>query len=168
MGHAAENIGFVDSVDAVEPGRERDRGRLADVVPLRPDAIDRAVLAFPAELVALLPVPVALDLATVGGRRFGVIFDDEAAERRRSAGGTVLDAADWAVVVCATESDRLRPMDVADVLAARREGPLVLDSVLGGARPDPARGWSLARVLSRLGVVVHGAAIIEPSLPRAA
>lgn len=171
MGVAAEKMSEFGGETLNLGGGDAANGpvsRVADVVRLRPEAIDRALLAFPAELIGLLPVPVALDLGTTEGRRFSVVFDDEVARQRRQSGGVVLDAADWEVVVTATESDRLRPMDVVEVLSARREGPLVRDAVMGGARPDPARGWSLARVLARLGVVVHGAALLEPSLPAAA
>jgi|GEM_PF-3489974 len=177
MATAAENIVFFDHEAAnaanEAPTRPPSGARSALVVPF-PEApfrevptgsVDPGVLGFPASLLGHLPVPVALEVSLLGGLRFAVVLDDEQAERRRSMGERVLDATDWEVVVAATESDRLRGIDVPELLAARREGPLRLDSILGGARPDPAQGWSVARVLSRLELVIHAAGIPSSRVP---
>lgn len=162
MATAAENIVFFDhdaanEAPTIPPGGARSG--LVVAFPDRPSSVDPGVLGFPAGLLAHLPVPVALEVSLLSGLRFAVVLDDEQAERRRSMGERVLDAADWEVVVTATESDRLRGIDLPELMAARREGPLRLDSVLGGARPEPAQGWSVARVLSRLELVIHAAGI---------
>jgi hypothetical protein len=177
MATAADNLVFFDHDAANSPANEAPtlppggaRGR--SVVPFpesRPSSVDPGVLGFPAGLLAHLPVPVALEVGLLSGLRFAVVLDDEQAERRRSMGERVLDAADWEVLVTAAESDRLRGIDLPDLLAARREGPLRLDAVLGGARPDPVQGWSVARVLSRLELVIHAAGIASrPALELAA
>lgn len=156
MGYAAEKLGEDQHLNT-------SVGALAPVVPLRPrpEAVERAVLAFPAALLPLLPVPVQLDLEGPGGRRFAVVLDDRAAEERRARGGLVLDGRDWELLVLGVESDRLRPIDLGDLLDARARGPLTEADVLAGANPDRARGFTAGRVLGRLGVVVRSCGTIE-------
>lgn len=148
MGYAAEKINEIDEFGAP--------AAIAPVVPLRPHReAERAVLAFPAALLPLLPVPVTLELEGVGGQRFSVVLDDERAVERRSRGEAVLDAQDWERLVLGVESDRLRANDLAGLLVLRRERPLTDADVLAGANADPPRGFSTARVLARLGVAVR-------------
>ncbi len=162
MATAAENIVFFDQDAANEAPTVPPGGAHGGAVlpfPEARSAIDPGVLGFPAGLLAQLPVPISLDVSFLAGARFAVVTDPDLADVRRARGERVLDGADWEVLVTATESDRLRGIDLAELLAARREGPLRLDTVLGGARPDPSQGWSVARVLSRLEVVIHAAGI---------
>lgn len=138
------------------------------VLAIRPEReVDRAILAFPAALIGQLPVAVTLELAA--GRPFAVVFDPLEADERRAAGEDVLDGADWEMVVTAAESDRLFAAQLSELVSMRREGPLALDRVLGGARPDAPMGWSVARVLERVGARVLRAAVAPMrALPSAA
>jgi hypothetical protein len=156
MGYAAEKLDETSRL-------ETSVGTVAAVVPLRrrAEGVERAVLAFPAALLPLLPVPVRLDLEGPGGRRFSVVLDEAEAEARRATEPVVLGPRDWELVVLGVESDRLRPMDVASLLEARARGPLTEDDVLAGAQPDPARGLDAGRVLTRLGLVVRSCETIE-------
>jgi hypothetical protein len=76
-----------------------------------------------------------------------------ASEERRS-GGTVLDPLEWAALVTAAESDRLWPSDLRALLHRRAlepGRPIDLDEALDGARADGPLGWTIGRVLDRIG-----------------
>ena len=167
MAEAAENIGdsfYEPAANEAPEALITSVGRVPAVRPVAP--IDRGILAFPAALLGHLPVPVELELAIPGGRTLAVVLDPGEATVRRADGEDVLDGADWEVVVTATESDRLFAAQLTDVVAMRRQGPLVLDRVMDGARPDEPRGLSVERVLERIGARVLLATVTSSALPR--
>jgi hypothetical protein len=118
--------------------------------------MNREVEAFPARLLGGLPVASTLWLHVPGveGRPVAVATSAVAAATARAAGLVAFDAGEWEAVVVAAESDRLWPADFRSAVARKHDDEaarLELGHALGDARPDPARGWSVGRVLDRIG-----------------
>ena len=135
------------------------------------------VEAFPAHLLAALPLATTLLLHVPGveGRPVAVATSQGALDVARAAGLLAFDADEWRVLVSATESDRLWPADFRAVIVGKSlagrgascaEGDPAADAAadarldaaaaFGDARPDPVAGWSVGRVLARLGARLVG------------
>ncbi len=123
------------------------------------------VEAFPAHLLAALPLATTLLLHVPGvdGRPIAIATSEDALEVARASGLVAFDAEEWRVLVSATESDRVWPADFRaaierKALVAEPDAPWHLDeaTAFGDARPDPSAGWSVGRVLARLGARLVG------------
>ncbi len=113
------------------------------------------VRAFPAQLLAALPRPTTLRLQIPGFDRVVTIATSvELASMEREAGALVFDAMEWSALVAATEADRLWPTDLREICGRKMKTPsftLDLECALGGARIGASPGWSMGRVLDRVG-----------------
>lgn len=146
---------------AVPSGTVRKRGRAAKLLRverrrLGEDRVWEAeVRAIPAQLLAGLPRSTTLRLEIPGlDRLVAIATSAERAASERDAGAIVFDAMEWSALVTAAESDRLWPADLREIVARKAAAPLWAldpDVALAGARPDPAQGWTIGRVLDRLG-----------------
>jgi hypothetical protein len=118
----------------------------------------REVLGFPARYLGALPLPtsLALDVSGVDG-------PITVATHARSAPAT-FDAAEWLALVDAAERDRAWPADFVvwcERKRAERGWRLATAEALGSLRSEPPTGWTVGRVLARLGaelrmVVIEG------------
>jgi hypothetical protein len=127
-----------------------ERQRLGDdhVAELEARSIGAALLGdLPAAATLYLRVPGHDGLVAIA-------TSAERAELERGSGMIVFDAAEWGALVVAAESDRVWPADLREI-CARKAGAadwaLDLETALGGARADAPRGWSVGRVLDRIG-----------------
>jgi hypothetical protein len=146
---------------AVPTGGVRKRGKAARLLRVeRPRLGDerpwvQEVRAIPAHLLAGLPQSTTLRLEVPGlDRLVAIATSAERASAERDAGAIVFDAMEWSALVTAAESDRLWPADLREICARKQKAPqwaLDADVALAGARPDPAAGWTIGRVLDRLG-----------------
>lgn len=128
------------------------------------------LLAMPARLVSGLPVPVCLHLRVPGSPVPVVLWTGSHAARRAStpvlADVIVFDGAELDALVTATEADRLWHADFLGLCFEKWRTPDVpvrAAELLGGANAEPDAGWSLGRVLSRLGLEVEACELdVEP------
>ena len=152
-------------VPAALPSRESADRDLADRESADRESADREsavreahrrgeAAAFPAGLLGgLRDIALVLQLPGVEGR-VRVLTSREALEEARDGSSIVFDEGEWAALVTGAESDRVWPRDVAAFCARKVADPrwtLDLDTALGGARAEAPRGWTVGRVLERLG-----------------
>ena len=131
-------------------------------------SVHAGLLAFPAALLPGLPVPVCLELSDGAGNvLFVATGSEEALRLRETEHVTVLDGDEWSALVVGAESDRVFPGDLAVLLGTRGPGRITLEAALSYARPDPPRGWSVATVLSRLGLSPRAGRLGAPAANRA-
>lgn len=124
--------------------------------PLGDDRVwEKELRALPAHLLGALPRPTTLRLEVPGcGGIVAIATSAERAEAERTAGAIVFDAAEWSALVTAAESERLWPADLRELCARKTRAAgwaLDLETALAGARPDAPAGWTLGRVLDRVG-----------------
>ncbi len=108
----------------------------------------------PAQLLGELPIGATLLLEIPGHGAVAVATSADRAEEERRSGITVFDPIEWSALVTAAESDRLWPTDLCDLCVKKARAPrwtLELDVALAGARADASLGWSVGRVLDRIG-----------------
>ncbi len=125
----------------------------------------REVLGFRADWLPGLPLPTTLALEVPG-----VDGPVTVATHARS-GRATFTAPEWLAIVAAAEQDRAWPADFAAWCVHKRERPgwrLTAVEALGAVSAEPAAGWSVGRVLGRLGVelravVIEGGAACSPS-----
>ena len=105
------------------------------------------VLALPASMLFELPDPPRLGLHVPGVE--GIVRVGESA-------AISFDEAEWNVLVCATEADRVWPRDFALFcrLKADSGNPLEAVDALAGAQPDPTVSWTVGDVLERVGATL--------------
>jgi hypothetical protein len=137
----------------------RDVGR--DAAPGNSLALQE-LLAVPARLVSALPVPVCLRLRVPGSPVPVMLWTGVYAAGRAStpvlADIIVFDGAELEALVTATEADRLWHADFLGLCFEKWRTPDVpvrAAELLGGANEEPDAGWSLGRVLARLGIEVE-------------
>lgn len=138
----------------------------ARVVAAKPDllrmlALDdgfamREVRGFPARYLGALPLPttLVLDVPDVDG-------PVTVATHARS-GPAMFDAAEWLAIVDAAESNRAWPADLAAWCERKRSDRgwrLTAAEALGPVRAEPPTGWTVGRVLGRLGAELRVIAI---------
>jgi hypothetical protein len=113
------------------------------------------VRSFPAQLLATLPRPTTLRLQIPGlDRVVAVATSADRAMMERESGALVFDAMEWSAIVAAAEADRLWPADLREICGRKTKAPvfaLDLEAALGGARIGASPGWSIGRVLDRVG-----------------
>jgi hypothetical protein len=150
-------------VDAssVSKGRAVDARRDAGL-SVRHNAALQELLAVPARLVSALPVPVCLRLRVPGSPVPVMLWTGAYAAGRAStpvlADIIVFDGAELEALVIATEADRLWHADFLGLCFEKwrtPEVPVRAAELLGGANEEPDAGWSLGRVLARLGIEVE-------------
>lgn len=117
----------------------------------------REVLEFPARLLGDLPLPttLALDVPDVDG-------PVTVATQARS-GPATFDASESSAIVQASEHDRAWPADFATWCGRKRADRgwrLTAGEALGPVCVEPPAGWTVARVLARLGAELR-AVVIE-------
>jgi hypothetical protein len=126
------------------------------------DSTAHSVLAMPAELMADLPVPMALRLRVPGSPVPVCIWTGGAADLMSPlpvlADSIIFDGAELSMLVCATSADRLWRADFLGLCFEKWRQPekrLELSELLAGANPDPSAQWSVERVLRRLGATLE-------------
>jgi hypothetical protein len=105
------------------------------------------VLAFPAEHLAGLPLPVRLVLRGMG-IGLPIVWTSEAAPARRD--GVVFDAEELRAIAVGVQAERVWPADLKGFcLRKLQDSSFRVNELLalGGAQPVPGRPWSLGRVL---------------------
>ncbi len=117
----------------------------------------REVLGFRADWLPGLPLPTTLALEVPG-----VDGPITVATHARS-GRATFTAPEWLAIVAAAEHGRAWPADFAAWWERKRREPrwrLTAAEALGPVSAEPAAGWSVGRVLQRLGVELR-AVVIE-------
>lgn len=125
------------------------------------DAARREVLAFPAEYLRDVPVPLTVQLraAGLGAGSIAVVSRrlQNAAGPRPDETDVVFDGDELRAIAVGVQSERLRPADFRAFCLRKRVDPsfrLTEELALDGARAEPTRPgnppWSLARVLQWL------------------
>ena len=127
------------------------------------------LLALPARLVSGLPVPVCLELRVPGAPVPVVLWSGVAEQRENApvlADTIVFDGSELEAILPACEADRLWHADFLGLCFEkwrRPEVPVRAAELLGGANPDPDAGWTLGRVLARLGIELEAIELgVEP------
>lgn len=120
------------------------------------------LLTMPARLVSGLPVPVCLHLRVPGSPVPVMLWTGAYATGRATtpvlADVIVFDGAELEALVVAAEADRLWHADFLGLCFEKWRTPDVpvrAAELLGGANAEPDAGWSLSRVLVRLGLEVE-------------
>lgn len=138
------------------------KGRAVDGAGPQPNAELQELLAVPARLVSGLPVPVCLHLRVPGSPVPVVLWTGAYAAGRAAtpvlADIIVFDGAELDALVTASEADRLWHADFLGLCFEKWRTPDVpvrAAELLGGANAEPDAGWSLGRVLARLGLEVE-------------
>ncbi|HET8938941.1 MAG TPA: hypothetical protein VFN67_36105 [Polyangiales bacterium] len=127
------------------------------------------LLALPARLVSGLPVPVCLELRVPGAPVPVVLWSGVAGQRENApvlADTIVFDGGELEAILPACEADRLWHADFLGLCFEkwrRPDVPVRAAELLGGANPDPEAGWTLGRVLARLGIELEAIELgVEP------
>jgi hypothetical protein len=162
---STEIFGSVERVATVERvARPRTTPRLIRLE--RPSigvsqVAESEVSQLPAWLLESLPRAATLFLRVPGHEGVVAIATSrERAEAERRSAAVVLDPCEWSAIVTAAESDRVWPSDFRALCARKassREWTIDLETALAGARADGSRGWTVGRVLERLGAQLVGA-----------
>lgn len=116
---------------------------------------EREVSGLPAHLLGGLPLPTTLRLEVPGHPGIvSIASSAEVVRSERDSGGVVFDPAEWSALVTAAESDRLWPAELRAICARKAQAPrwtLDLDTALAGARAAAPAGWTIGKVLERVG-----------------
>jgi hypothetical protein len=116
-----------------------------------------------------LPLVTVLELE-VPGWAGPVWVRGDAAPVRREGADPLLDGLAWTALVEAVELDRVGPADFR-ALVARLAGEPALDPIVAiaelvdGVRPEAPRGWTVGRVLERLGARLFSVRVDEKAAP---
>jgi len=152
-------------VDAspVSKGRTVDSGRPSQAT--QQEAALQELLNMPARLLSGLPVPVCLHLRVPGAPVPVMLWTGAYAAGRAAtpvlADIIVFDGVELEALVIASEADRLWHADFLGLCFEKWRTPDVpvrAAELLGGANPEPEAGWTLGRVLARLGLEVDAVA----------
>lgn len=112
-----------------------------------------------------LPLVTVLELE-VPGWAGPVWVRGDASTGPRLPGDPVLDGPAWTALVEAVELDRVGPADFRALVARLAREPeadplAAIAELVDGVRPEPPRGWTVGRVLERLGARVFSVRVEE-------
>ena len=123
---------------------------------------EKEARGLPAGLLGQLPVGTLLLLRVPGhDGAVAIASSPERAAEGRQAGLVVFDPTEWQALVTAVESDRVWPSDLRELCERKARAPqyvLDLDAALAGARAEAPQGWSVGRVLDRVGAQLSAVA----------
>ena len=126
----------------------------------------------PARGLGSLPAAFTVRMRAVDGSVFYLATETAARDALAETGAIALDVDEWDALTVAVEADRAWPADLVQALRARGvTGHMSVDALLDGITYEQAtcegpRGFSVARVLSRIGARIEAVSIADGSTAR--